>query len=445
MPFTSHGVDPTLYERPAELLQHLIRFDTTNPPGNEEACITFINDLLTQAGLQTTIVAADPARPNLIARLKGRGEAPPLLLQGHVDVVTTEKQTWQHPPFSGTIADGYVWGRGTLDMKGTVTMMICAMLRAQATGISLPGDIILAVLSDEEAGGIAGAQYLVKHHPQLFEGVRYALGELGGFTSYMAGHKFYPIQVLEKQMCWLRATLHGPGGHGSIPMRGGAMAKLGHMLERLNQHRLPVHITPIPQQMIETIAAALPDPIGPQIHHLLDATQTDSMLDHLGPHAALFDPILHNTVNATTVHGGEKVNVIPSEILVEMDGRLLPGFTPDDMLRELHALLGNEVEFTVVRYGEGRTQADMGLYETLANILREADPSGTPIPVLMPAVTDGRFFSQLGIQTYGFHPMNLPADLNFLQSLHAANERIPIEAMEFGTQAIYEVLRRYSA
>ncbi len=445
MSFTPHGVDPSLYERPTELLQHLVRFDTTNPPGNEAACIAFINDLLTQAGLQTTILAADPARPNLIARLKGRGEAPPLLLQGHVDVVTTEKQIWQHPPFSGTIVDGYIWGRGTLDMKGTVAMMICAMLRAQAQGTSLPGDIILAVLSDEEAGGILGAQYLVEQHPQLFEGVRYALGELGGFTSYIAGHKFYPIQVLEKQMCWLRATVHGPGGHGSMPMHGGAMAKLGYVLQRLDQQRLPVHITPIPQQMIETIAAALPDPIGSQIHHLLDNTQTDSILDQLGPYATLFDPILHNTVNATTVHGGEKVNVIPSEILVEMDGRLLPGFTPDDMLRELHALLGNEIEFTLVRYGEGRTQADMGLYETLATILCETDPGGTPIPVLMPAVTDGRFFSQLGIQTYGFHPMNLPADLNFLQSLHAANERIPIEAMEFGTQAIYEVLRRYGA
>jgi acetylornithine deacetylase/succinyl-diaminopimelate desuccinylase-like protein len=445
MPFTPDDVDITLYDNPTKLLQHLVRFDTTNPPGNEAACIAFINDLLTHAGLQTTILAADPARPNLIARLKGRGIAPPLLLQGHVDVVTTEKQLWQHPPFAGDIVDSYIWGRGTLDMKGTVTMMICAMLRAHAQGVALPGDIILAVLSDEEAGGTLGAQYLVEQHPQLFEGVRYALGELGGFTSYIAGHKFYPIQVLEKQMCWLRARVQGSGGHGSMPMHGGAMAKLGVMLQRLDQHRLPVHITPIPQQMIETIAATLPDSIGSQIHRLLDITQTDAMLDQLGPHATLFDPILHNTVNATTVHGGEKVNVIPSEVLVEMDGRMLPGFTPDDMLQELHALLGNEVEFTLVRSGEGRIQADMGLYETLADILREADPTGTPIPVLMPAVTDGRFFSQLGIQTYGFHPMNLPVDLNFLQSLHAANERIPIEAMEFGTRAIYEVLRRYGA
>lgn len=445
MSFSLNRVEPALYERPVELLQQLIRFDTTNPPGNEAACIAFINDLLMQAGLSTIILAADPARPNLITRLKGRGDAPPLLLQGHIDVVTTEKQDWQHPPFSGEIADGYIWGRGTLDMKGTVTMMICALLRAHAEGVSLPGDVILAILSDEEAGGSLGAQYLVENHPQIFEGVRYALGELGGFTSYIAGHKFYPIQVLEKQMCWLRATLHGPGGHGSMPMRGGAMAKLGRMLQRLDQHRLPVHITPIPQQMIETIASVLPETVGAQFQKLLDPTQTDNILDQLATHAAFFDPILHNTINATTVHGGAKVNVIPSEIVLELDGRLLPGFTADDMLQELHALLGNDIEFEVVLYGKGRAEADMGLYETLADILREADPSGTPMPVLMPAVTDGRFFSQLGIQTYGFHPMNLPEGLNFLQSLHAANERLPIEALSFGTQAIYQVLLRNKA
>jgi acetylornithine deacetylase/succinyl-diaminopimelate desuccinylase-like protein len=197
--------------------------------------------------------------------------------------------------------------------------------------------------------------------------------------------------------------------------------------------------------MIETIASVLPEAVGAQFQKLLDPTQTDSILDQLATHAAFFDPILHNTINATTVHGGAKVNVIPSEIVLELDGRLLPGFTADDMLQELYALLGNDIEFEVVLYGKGRAEADMGLYEMLADILREADPSGTPMPVLMPAVTDGRFFSQLGIQTYGFHPMNLPEDLNFLQSLHAANERLPIEALNFGTLAIYQVLLRNKA
>lgn len=436
------NADTTIYQRPAELLQQLVRFDTTNPPGNEAACVAYINTLLIQAGFETTIVGSSPTRPNLIARLPGRGEAPPLLLQGHVDVVTIEKQAWNHPPFSGDIADGAVWGRGTLDMKGGVTMMIASLMRAKANEDALPGDVILAVLSDEEVGSEQGAKYVVENHAHLFQGVRYALGEVGGYTSYVAGHKFYAIQVLEKQMCWLRVYMRGSGGHGSIPMRGGAMAKLGYMLQQLNQHRLPVHLLSVPKQMIETMSAVLPAPLGPQMRQLLDTAQTDAVLDQLGPHARLFDPILHNTVNATTVHGGAQVNVIPSEIVVELDGRLLPGFTPDDMLHELHGLIGDTVEFELVRYGQGRAEADMGLYSTLADILREADPEGTPIPVLMPAVTDGRYFSQLGIQTYGFLPMNLPESINFMETIHDANERIPIEALEFGTRAMYEVLKR---
>src|SRR5258708_3802534 len=178
--------DATIYQRPAELLQKLIRFNTTNPPGNESACIGYINKLLTEAGIQTTILAADPQRPNLIARLQGQGNAPPLLLQGHVDVVTTEKQDWQHPPFEAKEIDGYIWGRGTLDMKGGVSMMIVAFLQAKAEGVSLPGDVILTVLSDEEVGGEYGAKYLVEKHAEIFKGVRYALPESPALTSPIA-------------------------------------------------------------------------------------------------------------------------------------------------------------------------------------------------------------------------------------------------------------------
>jgi acetylornithine deacetylase/succinyl-diaminopimelate desuccinylase-like protein len=445
MSISSARDDAAIYHRPAELLQRLVRFNTTNAPGNEAACISYINQLLTEAGFSTTILAADPERPNLIARLQGQGNAPPLLLQGHVDVVTTEKQVWQQPPFAGNIVDDYVWGRGTLDMKGGVAMMIAAFMRAGTEAESLPGDVILAVLSDEEAGGDYGAKYLVENHADIFKGTRYALGEFGGYTVHIAGKKFYPIQVLEKQVCWMKAIVRGPGGHGSLPMHGGATAKLAQMLQQLDRHRLPVHITPIPRQMLEEMSAVLPDPIASLLRQLLDPAQTDQVLDRLGPLSQLFDPILHNTVNVTIIQGGNKINVIPSEIVFEMDGRLLPGYTADDMVKELRSLLGNEVELELVRYDEGRSEADMGLYDTLATILSEADPEGIAVPLLMPAVTDGRFFSRLGIQTYGFLPMSLPADFNFLQTIHAADERIPVEAVEFGTRAIYEVLKRNKA
>jgi acetylornithine deacetylase/succinyl-diaminopimelate desuccinylase-like protein len=244
-----------IHKRPAELLQRLIRFDTTNPPGSEAACIGYIDGLLKSAGLETTLLGRVQSRPNLISRISGRGEAPPLLLQGHVDVVTTSGQQWQHPPFGGVIADGFIWGRGALDMKGGVAMMIAALLRLNAEEIVPPGDIILAVLCDEEAGGDHGAKYLVEHHPQQFEGVRYALGEFGGFCMEIAGQRFFPIMVAEKQICWLRFKIQGPGGHASMPLHGGAMAKLGQLLRRLDKSRLPVHITPATRAMFEGVSA----------------------------------------------------------------------------------------------------------------------------------------------------------------------------------------------
>ncbi len=435
--------DEAIYQRPVELLQRLIQFNTTNPPGNEAECIQYINTLLMEAGFQTMLLANDPGRPNLITRLPGQGNARPLLLQGHVDVVTTANQHWQHPPFEGKIVDGYVWGRGTLDMKNGVAMMLAALMRAKAEGISLPGDVVLTLLSDEEVGGDQGAKFLVEKHADLFKDIRYALGEFGGFSIHIGGKKFYAIQVLEKQVCWMKASLHGPGGHASLPMRGGASARLGRLLQQLDQYRLPVHITETPHQMLETIATAIPGPTGTQFGQLLDPRQTDSTLDALDQHRQIIEPILHNTVNVTIIKGGSQVNVIPSEITLEMDGRLLPGYTPEDMLAELRQIIGDEVELEIIRYEQGRAVADMGLFDTLAGVLREADPGSVPIPFLMPVVTDGRFFSQLGIQAYGFLPLNLPAGFDFLQTVHAADERVPVEAMEFGTHAIFEVLRRF--
>ncbi len=435
----------TITHPPAELLQSLIRFDTTNPPGNEAACIGFIKDLLTQAGFDALILAKDPNRPNLIARLTGRGEAPALLLQGHVDVVTTAGQPWTHPPFEAQRHEGYIWGRGALDMKGGVAMMLAALLRAKAEKLAPRGDVVLCVLSDEEAGGDYGAKWLVETQADVFKGVRYALGEFGGFTAYFGGRRFYLIQVAERQMCWMRATVRGPAGHGgAVVMRGGAMAKLSRLLWQLDRNLLPVHITSPVRMMIEAMRAALPFPARSLMRQLLNPSMTDRVLGLLGERGKPFLPMLRNTVNATLVRGGEKINVIPGEITVELDGRLLPGFTPDDMLKELRLLVGEDVELEVLRaeVSASPAQPDMGLFETLASVLREADPTGIPIPYMLPAISDARFFAKLGIQPYGFTPMQLPPDFNFSATVHAADERIPVEAVEFGASAIYEVLRR---
>jgi acetylornithine deacetylase/succinyl-diaminopimelate desuccinylase-like protein len=433
-----------LYARPVELLQTLIRFDTTNPPGNEAGCIAYIDGLLKKADIDTALFAKDRGRPNLIARLKGQGKAAPLMLYGHVDVVPTSKQVWTYPPFEAEIANGFVWGRGALDMKGGIAMMLAAFLRAKAEGLTPSGDIVLAMLSDEEAGSEYGAKYLVQNHPDQFEGIRYAIGEFGGYTAHVGSKKFYPIQIAEKQVCWIKATIRGPGGHGARPMRGGAMAKLADFLHRLDKHRLPVHITPVTRQMIETIAFNLPFPKGLIIRQLLNPFLTDSTLSLLGDINQYLDPLLHNTVNATIVRGGEKANVIPSEITVDLDGRLLPGFSSDDMLSELRQVVGKDVEFELLRHDYSPAEQDMGLFETLAGALQKVDPDGIPMPMLLPAFTDGCFFSRLGIQTYGFTPMKLPVGFNFFEAIHAADERIPVEAIDFGAEAIYELLKHYN-
>jgi acetylornithine deacetylase/succinyl-diaminopimelate desuccinylase-like protein len=435
----SHNVFPA----PVDLLQRLIRFDTTNPPGNERECVAYISNLLTEAGCDFTIVGNSPDRPNLITRLKGQGTAPPLLLYGHVDVVTTADQTWQHPPFEGRLVDGYVWGRGALDMKSGIVMMLSAFLKAKAEGVHLPGDVILALVSDEEGGGDAGAKYLVENQAELFQGVRYAIGEFGGFSYEIGRQRFYPIMVAEKQICHLRATVSGPGGHGSMPHRDGAIGRMASFLRRLEQRRLPVHVTPVTRSMVETISSKLALPQGMVFRQLLKPRMTNTVLGLMGDKGASFGPLLRNTANPTIIRAGEQINVAPSKVEVDLDGRLLPGYSPDDLISELAALAGGELELEVIRHDPGPSEPDMALFGTLKDILRSADPDGEPVPILLPGATDARFFSRLGIQTYGYLPMKLPPDLEFPRLIHGADERIPVDALTFGTEAIFQLMHRF--
>jgi acetylornithine deacetylase/succinyl-diaminopimelate desuccinylase-like protein len=427
---------------PVELLQQLIRFDTTNPPGNEAACIEFVRALLESAGIETEVYAKVPGRPNLVARLNG-GDKPPLLLQGHVDVVTTAGQNWAHPPFSGALVDGYVWGRGAVDMKGPVAMLVSAFVRARHDETKLPGDVILAVLADEEAGGDVGARFLAEEHAHLFEGVRYALSEFGGFSLEIAGRRFYPIQVAEKQICWLKATVRGPGGHGAMVNRGGSMARLGKLLRDLDRNRLPVHVTPIAREFVEQIASALPRPKRDVLLALLKPRLTDRALALVGEQGRLFEPMLRNTVNATIIRAGEKINVVPSAIELELDARALPGFTPDDLIAEVRDAVGGDVELELVRHDPGPPEPDLAQFDMLAGVLRELDSDAIPVPLLQPGVTDARFFAPLGIQTYGFVPLRLPPEFKFLQVVHAADERVPASALEFGAEAVFRALQRF--
>jgi acetylornithine deacetylase/succinyl-diaminopimelate desuccinylase-like protein len=427
---------------PVELLQQLIRFDTTNPPGNEAECIAYVRGLLEDAGCDVDLYARDPARPNLISRLPGRGDRAPLLLQGHVDVVTTSGQDWTRPPFGGELVDGYVWGRGALDMKGGVAMMVSAFLRAAREGTELPGDVILCVLADEENGGDFGARFLVEDHAHLFEGVRYSLGEFGGFTLELGGSRLYPIQVAEKQICWLKARVPGRGGHGAMVQRGGTMSRLGKFLRDLDRKRLPVHITPAARAQIEAMANAVSRPQRDILLALLKPRLTDRVLPLLGERAKTTEPLLRNTVNATIVRAGEKVNVVPAFVDVELDARALPGFGPDDVIGELQEIVGDDIELELLRYDAGPPEPRLDQFETLAGIIRELEPGSVPVPLLQAGVTDARFFAHLGIQNYGFLPLKLPGDFAFTGLIHAADERVPADAIEFGAEAVFRALQR---
>jgi len=424
------------------LTRDLIRLDTTNPPGQELIAIDLIERVLDEAGVSSARYENARGRPNLVARLKGRGEAPPFLLQGHVDVVTTVNQSWRHKPFGGEIVDGYLWGRGALDMKGGVAMMVSAVLQAHGRG-GAPGDLVLAILADEEAGGNQGAKWLVDNHPELFTGIKHGIGESGGVAQHIGGQRFYPIMVAEKRGCQVLVTLRGPGGHGSIPARGGAMAKLGALLTTLDSARLPVHITPPVKLLLEGMRDALDEPWKGRMAALLDPARADATLSEIGPMGANLDAALHNTVNATMVSGGLKINVIPSEVQVQLDGRLLPGFGPEDMLRELRAVIGPEPELEVQLVGPAQPEIDLSQLELFAAVLREADPGCVPLPYLVTGGTDARHFARLGIRTYGFLPLNNPADFNGATTIHAADERVPVSALEFGARCVFEAVMRY--
>ena len=225
--------------------------------------------------------------------------------------------------------------------------------------------------------------------------------------------------------------------------RGGTVARLGRFLTDLDKRRLPVHVTPVVRETVEAIAAALPRHQAAVMRSLLKPRLTDAALRLLGAQGALFEPMLRNTVNATIIRGGAKINVVPSEIELELDGRALPGFSPEQLIAELQQAVGKDIELELVRHDPGPAAPDLGLFEMLAGVIRELDPEGIPIPLLQIGVTDGRFFSLAGVQTYGFLPMRLPQDFAFTKLIHAADERIPVDALEFGAEAVWRAVQRF--
>ncbi|MFW6448533.1 MAG: M20/M25/M40 family metallo-hydrolase [Halobacteriota archaeon] len=431
-----------LHERPVDLLRELIRFETVNPPGDERACIEWIGDVLEAYDLPTETYARDPDRPSILSRVPG-GDAAPLLLYGHVDVVPVTDQEWTYDPFEAVVADGCVWGRGALDMKSGVAMLLAAFLRYAVSDEEPAGDLLFLAVPDEEAGGDDGLSYLVDEHPALFEDVEYAIGEFGGFQFDFGGIETYPIQVNEKQICWLEVTFRGNSGHASLPTPDTAVGKLGRFLAALDETRLPVRITPPVQASIEAIAEAVEEPEAEAAFRgLLDPERTDAILDELGEAGRLFDALLHDTANATIVSGGDKENVVPEAVSCVLDCRLVPGQEPEDVIAELRdAIDVEDATFEVLRFDPGPPEADLGLFDDLASVL-EAATEGVAIPFVMFGATDGRHLARVDVQSYGFLPMQL-GDLPFLELAHSGDERIPVETVEWGTDRLVEAVDRY--
>jgi acetylornithine deacetylase/succinyl-diaminopimelate desuccinylase-like protein len=427
-----------------EITKKLITFRTVNPPGDESQAQEYLQGLLEDEGFKVERFEKVPSRPNLVSRLPGEGKQPLLLFYGHTDVVEATDQGWDAPPFDAIERDGLLYGRGTLDMKAGLGMQVHAMLRAKAQNLRPAGDIILAIVVDEESGGEVGMQYLLGEHPEIFEGVRYSIGEFGGFPLYAFGHKFYRIGVSQKQYAHLRLEFRAPSGHGSLPARDTVMAKLGAALLKLDQASMPYHKTLLAEHIIQLMCKELPDEPSKILNDLLDPQKFEAALAAIGPGRERFESLFRDTANPTLVRAGRKFNVIPGDASVEIDARILPGRTTEDMVSEIQSLLGDEATIEVIASGpKTKPRVDYALFDTLAGILSELDPEGTPIPYLFNESPDGRLLEDFGMQNYGFLPMNLPPEIDLPSVIHGENERVPVEAIAFGADALYKLLERY--
>jgi len=429
-----------------EHLSRLLCFDTSNPPGNETPAALYLKQVFEREGFEEMcLLEAAPRRGNLIVRLRGDGSRQPLLLSAHLDVVPAEPERWAHPPFSGVVVDGQVWGRGALDMKHMAAMSLMVMLLARRQKLPLKRDLILAAVADEEAGRDYGSRWLVENHPDLLR-AEYALSEMGGMSMAIGGLRAYPIQVAEKGFCWLRMRARGAPGHGSMPHDNNAVGHLARAVARLQDAQgLPIHLTPTTASFIRTLAAASSPAQALALRGLLNRRLAPLVLARLKPEERqIFRAALSNTVTPTALRGGVKTNVIPSEAEAELDCRLLPGQTVEDIRREIARLVGQGVELEPFKASPGvEFNSDTELFRLLKQTLLAHDPQAVPAPYLCSAFTDAPQYARLGITVYGFTPGQLPPELPRLRLAHGHDERIPVASLHFGVRVLWDVVKAF--
>lgn len=424
-------------------LQALMRIDTTNPPGREKAAATFLAERLREDGLEPVLLDSAPDRSNLIVRIDGQEDLAPLLLSAHTDVVPATGN-WTHPPFGGEIHDGYVWGRGAIDMKNMVIQCMWVMKLLARLGIKPRRPVIFAAVADEEAGCMYGSHWLVDHHPEKLK-AGYMITEVGGFSMNIMGKRFYPIQVAEKGSATLKMRAISEAGHGSVPRKDSAIGRLSEAVAKLSTKSFPQHVVPAQERFVKEVARHLPFPLN-KVFPLMLGPAGERLSSFLPPdQAAVFYACLHNTASVTVLRAGQADNVIPAVAEATLDGRTLPGQSTEDLIREIKAIVGPGLEFEVLSAQPpvSLDNFETDLFRLMVDTIKKHDPQGIPVPYMVPGFTDAKAYQRLGMKCYGFAPLRLPADLSFSKLFHGLDERIPVDGFKWGLRVLAETVGRF--
>jgi acetylornithine deacetylase/succinyl-diaminopimelate desuccinylase-like protein len=423
-----------------EICRDLLRIDTTNTGDNatsagERVAAEYVAEKLAEAGIQPEIHESAPGRASVVARIAGTDPTrDALLVHGHLDVVPAQADEWTVHPFAGEIRDGFLWGRGAIDMKDFDAMVLAVVREWSRTGVRPPRDVVLAFTADEEAGGGYGAHFLVDKHRHLLDGCTEAIGEVGGFSYTVSRDlRLYLVETAEKGINWLRLHARGRPGHGSMVHDDNAVTAVAEAVARVGRHRFPMVVTPT----VRAFLGHLSDALGVE----LDPDDPETAIAKLGPIANLIGATVRNTANPTRLDAGYKDNVIPSRASATIDCRTLPG-QADLFLEQLREVIGPDLSIEhVQRQPAIETTFDGALVDAMAAALRAEDPGARPVPYMLSGGTDAKAFQRLGIRCFGFAPLRLPPDLNFSALFHGIDERVPVEGLQFGVRVLDRFLR----
>jgi acetylornithine deacetylase/succinyl-diaminopimelate desuccinylase-like protein len=427
----------TLEEEVVKICQDLIRIPSVNygeGKGDERGVAEYIVASLAEVGISATIYESAPNRCNVIANIPGSDTSRPgLVLHGHIDVVPANAADWSVDPFAAEIRDGMIWGRGAVDMKNTDAMILAIIRKWARTGYKPPRNIVLAFFADEEAGMTFGSRWMAAQHPEVFAGCSEAISEVGGFSVTVGdGKRLYFVEAAQKGIHWMRLTATGRAGHGSMMNDENALTTLTEAVAKIGRFEWPQRYTSTVKTLFKKIALAT--------GKSYDEKDLRPLLKEIGPTARMIGATLQNTANPTMLDAGYKANVIPSSASAVIDGRFLPGYE-DELNTTIRSIVGPDIKIeTISRDIALEVNFEGDLVDAMCEAILAFDPEGIPVPYLMSGGTDNKALSELGIVGYGFSPLQLPADLDFMALFHGVDERVPISGLEFGVKVLENFL-----